>query len=83
MINKFTIQIFIFILLGTGAIAVTSSTPDLSLSNKSQSTVSQPKRLKITLSINDPNDLKVREGDRVTKGQILSDRDLERKRLNR
>jgi hypothetical protein len=81
--NKLTIQIFIFILLGTGAIAVTSSTPDLSLSNKSQSTVSQPKRLKITLSINDPNDLKVREGDRVSKGQILSDRDLERKRLTR
>ena len=81
--NKLWWQICLFILLGTGAIAVTSSTPDLSLSNKSQSTVSQPKRLKITLSINDPNDLKVREGDRVTKGQILSDRDLERKRLNR
>ena len=81
--NKFTIQIFIFILLGTGAIAVTSTPSDLSLSNKSQSTVSQPKRLKITLSINDPNDLKVREGDRVSKGQILSDRDLERKRLSR
>ena len=81
--SKLWWQICLFILLGTGAIAVTSSTPDLSLSNKSQSTVSQPKRLKITLSINDPNDLKVREGDRVTKGQILSDRDLERKRLNR
>jgi len=81
--NKLTIQIFIFILLGTGAIAVTSSTPDLSLSKKSDSAINQPKRLKITLSINDPNDLKVREGDRVVKGQILSDRDLERKRLNR
>jgi hypothetical protein len=81
--NKLTIQIFIFILLGTGAIAVTSSTPDLSLSKKSNSAVNQPKRLKITLSINDPNDLKVREGDRVTKGQILSDRDLERRRLSR
>ena len=81
--NKLTIQIFIFILLCTGAIAVTSSTPDLSLSKKSESAVNQPKRLKITLSINDPNDLKVREGDRVVKGQILSDRDLERKRLTR
>ena len=79
--NKLTLQIFIFILLGTGAIAVSSKSPD-SLVN-SQSAVNQPKRLKITLSINDPNDLKVREGDRVVKGQILSDRDLERKRLNR
>ena len=79
--NKLTIQIFIFILLGTGAIAVSSKSPD-SLVN-SQSAVNQPKRLKITLSINDPNDLKVREGDRVVKGQILSDRDLERRRLSR
>jgi hypothetical protein len=79
--NKLTLQIFIFILLGTGAIAVSSKSPD-SLVN-SQSAVNQPKRLKITLSINDPNDLKVREGDRVVKGQILSDRDLERRRLSR
>jgi hypothetical protein len=79
--NKLTIQIFIFILLGTGAIAVSTKSPD-SLVN-SQSAVNQPKRLKITLSINDPNDLKVREGDRVVKGQILSDRDLERRRLSR
>jgi hypothetical protein len=79
--NKLTIQIFIFILLGTGAIAVSSKSPDSLVT--SQSAVNQPKRLKITLSINDPNDLKVREGDRVVKGQILSDRDLERKRLSR
>jgi hypothetical protein len=81
--NKLTLQIFIFILLGTGAIAVTSQTPTNSLSKNSIIEANQPKRLKITLSINDPNDLKVREGDRVVKGQILSDRDLERKRLNR
>jgi len=79
--NKLTIQIFIFILLGTGAIAVSSKSPDSLVT--SQSAVNQPKRLKITLSINDPNDLKVREGDRVVKGQILSDRDLERRRLSR
>lgn len=81
--NKLTLQIFIFILLGTGAIAVSSKSPNLSLSKKAESAVNQPKRLKITLSINDPNDLKVREGDRVVKGQILSDRDLERRRLSR
>jgi hypothetical protein len=80
--NKLTIQIFIFILLGTGAIAV-SNTPTNSLSKNSIIEANQPKRLKITLTVNDPADLKIREGDRVTKGQILSDRDLERKRLSR
>jgi len=72
--NKFTIQIFIFILLGTGAIAV-SNTPTNSLSKNSIIEANQPKRLKITLTVNDPADLKIREGDRVIKGQILSDRD--------
>ena len=81
--NKFTLQIFIFILLCTGAIAVTSQTPTNSLSKNSIIEANQPKRLKITLTINDPADLKIREGDRVSKGQILSDRDLERKRLTR
>jgi hypothetical protein len=81
--NKLTLQIFIFILLGTGAIAVTSQTPTNSLSKNSIIEANQPKRLKITLTVNDPADLKIREGDRVVKGQILSDRDLERKRLSR
>ena len=81
--NKLTLQIFIFILLGTGAIAVTSQTPTNSLSKNSIIEANQPKRLKITLTVNDPADLKIREGDRVTKGQILSDRDLERRRLSR
>ncbi len=76
------IQAALFILLGTGAIATVTA-------NKSPSNDSfiapkeTPKRLKITLSVNDPQDLKVREGDRVIKGQILSDRDLERRRLSR
>jgi multidrug resistance efflux pump len=42
-----------------------------------------PGRLKINLSIANPQDLKVREGDRVTKGQVLADRDGDRSRLNR
>ena len=81
--NKFTLQLFIFLLLGTGAIAVTSQNPTNSLSKNSIIEANQPKRLKITLTINDPADLKIREGDRVSKGQILSDRDLERRRLSR
>lgn len=42
-----------------------------------------PRRLKIDLNISNPQDLKVREGDRVKKGQVIADRELERERLNR
>lgn len=80
--NKLWWIVCLILVTSTGAIASigNSSKPsDLSLSNSEN----QPKRLKITLSIFDPQDLKVREGDRVTKGQVLSDRDLERKRLTR
>ncbi|MFM7437515.1 MAG: hypothetical protein ACKO2V_02780 [Snowella sp.] len=70
--NKLTLQLFIFILLCTGAIAVTSQNQTNSLSKNSIIEANQPKRLKITLTVNDPADLKIREGDRVVKGQILA-----------
>lgn len=84
------IQATIFILLGTTAIAAINSPSKksdiLSPSNSETEIISpsnQPKRLKITLSVTDPQDLKIREGDRVVKGQIISDRRLERQRLQR
>lgn len=49
----------------------------------SKSDRATPKRLKINLSIANTNDLKIREGDKVTKGQVIADRDGERSRLNR
>lgn len=76
------IQSFLFILLGTGAIAAINS-PSKNQDSEIISPSNQPKRLKITLSVTDPQDLKIREGDKVTKGQIISDRSLERQRLNR
>jgi DNA repair exonuclease SbcCD ATPase subunit len=39
------------------------------------------KRLKINLSVSSPDDLKVREGDTVSAGQILADQDKERAKL--
>ncbi|MBR8829806.1 MAG: hypothetical protein N5P05_001239 [Chroococcopsis gigantea SAG 12.99] len=41
------------------------------------------KHFKINLSITNLGDLKVRSGDRITAGQIISDRSTERERLNR
>ncbi|HEY9664350.1 MAG TPA: hypothetical protein V6C65_38390, partial [Allocoleopsis sp.] len=40
-----------------------------------------PQRLQLTLTLSTPEDLKVREGDHVKVGQILSDRVRERQRL--
>jgi len=51
--------------------------------NLTPSKSATPKRLKINLSIANPSDLKVREGDKVTRGQVIADRDGERSRLNR
>lgn len=39
------------------------------------------RRLKIDINISTPQDLKVKEGDSVEAGQILADKDIERKRL--
>jgi biotin carboxyl carrier protein len=44
-------------------------------------TIPTTKRFKITLTLNSPQDLKVREGDQVREGQILADRDYDRTRL--
>jgi hypothetical protein len=41
----------------------------------------EPNSIKINLTITDPKDLKVKPGDEVIKGQIISDRTTERQRL--
>ena len=82
---------FLTLILGTLAIgslnaqngAVTNE-GSLSVAEGSNSAALEtPKRLKINLNIADPSELKVREGDSVTRGQVLSDREAERSRLNR
>jgi hypothetical protein len=40
-----------------------------------------PRELKLKLTLDDPADLKVKQGDRIQKGQILSDRTSARKQL--
>ena len=44
-------------------------------------TETTPLRLTITVSIADPEDLKVQQGDRLTSGQLIADRTRERGRL--
>ena len=40
-----------------------------------------PRRLTISVSVTDPDDLKVTEGDRISVGQLIADRGRERQRL--
>ncbi|MEO1445038.1 MAG: hypothetical protein AAFV46_02155 [Cyanobacteria bacterium J06635_11] len=40
-----------------------------------------PRRLTINVSVTDPDDLKVTEGDRISVGQLIADRGRERQRL--
>ncbi len=57
----------------------TLTTPNFEYKPKPKSV--EPNRIKINLTITDPSDLKVKPGDEVTKGQIISDRTTERQRL--
>jgi hypothetical protein len=77
MKDNLWLQPIIIILLGFAALAVKpSSAPspsiDTSISNK---------KVKVTFTIGQLTDLKVREGDRVERGQIISDKSKERNLL--
>ena len=54
-----------------------------SISPPKQSTLPNeaPRRLTINVSVTDPDDLKVAEGDRISVGQLIADRGRERQRL--
>jgi multidrug efflux pump subunit AcrA (membrane-fusion protein) len=57
-------------------VLVSESTPAIS-PRKNQ----VPRELKLKLTLDDPADLKVKQGDRIRKGQVLSDRTSARKTL--
>ena len=46
-----------------------------------QTETTAPKRLNITVNVSEPDDLKVAEGERIAKGEIIADRERERTRL--
>lgn len=49
--------------------------------NKVTTTASQPRILRINLTLSDPKDLKIKQGDILKEGAVISDRDDERRRL--
>ena len=63
------------------AIAQQPPSPDLPTAPSQPTSTDSPTRLTITVAITDPEDLKVKEGDRVEAGQLIADRTRERERL--
>jgi hypothetical protein len=69
---------FGFWLIGKMPFAIAQSAPNLQTTPKESA---QPRLLKINLTLSDPSDLKVKQGDVLKAGQVISDREDERKRL--
>lgn len=46
-----------------------------------QTEITSPRRLNITVNVTEPDDLKVSEGEQIAKGEIIADRERERTRL--
>ncbi len=58
------------------AVSPSSPVPPLPLARRSE-----PRNIKISLTLSSRQDLKVKQGDKVIEGQVLSDRTTERTRL--
>lgn len=89
--DSWWIQLVAFILLGSGVFAIL---PNQAVNNQIISQqpnqpnpipnvpiISTTKNIKVNLSVSSLKDLKVKEGSNVTQGQVLADREEERKRL--
>jgi biotin carboxyl carrier protein len=65
----------------TAFASVTTPLPPLSPTPETRKNRLEPSNIKIELTLSNPQDLKVRPGDKVSAGQTLSDRRSERNRL--
>ncbi|WP_458789415.1 HlyD family secretion protein [Adonisia turfae] len=70
-------------LIGLGGVAVaqTSMLSEISPLEQPTRPNEAPRRLTINVSVTDPDDLKVTEGDRISVGQLIADRTRDRNRL--
>ena len=60
-------------------VSTSSSNPASVVAENSSSTT--PRRLSVTVKVAEPEDLKVQEGDSIKAGDVIADRERERKRL--
>ena len=59
----------------------TSSSNPAPVATESSSPTAAPRRLTVTVKVAEPEDLKVQEGDTIKAGDVIADRERERKRL--
>lgn len=67
--------------LAFAAVAVAQPAPQPGPAPAPQVAANSPRRLTISVSLQDPEDLAVKEGDRVKAGDLIADRGRERQRL--
>ena len=56
--------------------------PSWATANQEIEATTKPRRLKITVKVSEPEDLKVSEGEEIVAGEIIADRERERSRLS-
>jgi hypothetical protein len=65
----------------TAAVATTVVSPVVSPNENPPSKNQLPRQIKIQLTLSNPQELRVKQGERVVRGQVLADRSAERGRL--
>ena len=63
------------------SVAQVETTPTTITDSNTTESLQSPKRLRITVNVDNPEDLKIEEGQEIAKGQIIADRTRERQRL--
>ena len=73
--------VLILSLILSSCVALANSGNSISPPKQTTQPNEAPRRLTINVSVTDPDDLKVAEGDRISVGQLIADRGRERQRL--
>jgi multidrug efflux pump subunit AcrA (membrane-fusion protein) len=69
--------------LDSGSVQAQGNSSELEeTQNNDEFSQDSPRRLTVTVRIQEPEDLKVQEGDTIKAGQVIADRERERQRLN-
>ena len=66
---------------GLDATQTSAPTPSEPTTISTDSTTTSPRRLTVTVRVQEPFDLKVKEQDTIKAGQVIADRERERQRL--
>ena len=72
---------YVVAIIAIGSVAIAQQSSFITPTSPPEQPNEAPRRLTINISVTDPDDLKVTEGDRITVGQLIADRGRDRNRL--